>query len=310
MMPKELKHIKQKWIKSTGLPCDNNHDPSNILFVDGIYYLWVTQHMKDKPFCGFRNSKIMVTTSPDGYNWTPLCDALIPSDEGWDCAGVLTANVTVSKGLYYMFYTGVDQEFDESHSDRYVGIAYAERPDGPWRKYKDNPILGPSGQGFDMDSVDDVTVLEKDGTFCLYYKGMYPGLDGNHTKIGMAVSDQITGPYTRYEGNPLTVGHAFAIWPYKHGFLYLSGRKDTDEGTVYNDDPCWEDSRGTQSLFWSEDGLTFEPCCHFINRAPGIYVGSKDDITKCWGVSVKTNHGGLGRYLERFDFVIELDSER
>jgi beta-xylosidase len=243
----------------------------------------------------------MLTRSEDGYHWTPPEDALLPSREGWDSGGVLTANVTEWEGLYYLFYTGVDPQFDVTHSRRYAGYGVSESPLGPWKRGAE-PLLGPGGKGFDEDSADDVTVFYKDGKFRMYYKGSYPGLDGNHTEIGVAFSDSITGPYRRYEGNPIMPGHAFAIWPYAGGYLYLSGRKDTNEGTVYNDDPEWKDPRGRQSLFWSEDGLAFEPCCPFENRAPGIYAGSTTDLTKCWGVSVKTRNGSMGRYIARFDF--------
>ncbi|QQO10110.1 family 43 glycosylhydrolase [Breznakiella homolactica] len=305
MKHEELRRVKQVWTGTEGLPADNNHDPSNILYVGGKYYLWITQHEHGKPYCPFKNCKIMYTTSPDGYRWEPLRDALLPSAKGWDSAGVLTANVLFYNNTYYMFYTGVDAGYDVSHTDRYVGIARADSPGGPWTRAGDTPVLGPSRTGFDADSADDVTVIPRDGKFWMYYKGMYPGLDGNYSEVGIAMADSITGPYTRYGHNPVMVGHAFAVWPYKDGYLYLSGRKDTNEGTVYNSSPDWHDPRGTQSLFWSGDGIHFEACCPFENRAPGIFVGSESDITKCWGVSVKTRNRDQGRYIERFDFILE-----
>lgn len=300
-MPAELRNVSQIWTETEGLPHDNNHDPSNIIFWNGVYYLWVTQHLHGKSYDHFKNCKIMLTTSNNGYHWGPLKDALLPSTNGWDCGGVLTANITVYGSTFYLFYTGVDKEFGISHSLRYVGYAISDSPCGPWERCS-KPIFGPSGKGFDEDSADDVTMLYRDNKFWMYYKGMYPGLDGNKSKTGVAFADNITGPYIRYKNNPLITGHAFAIWPYKNGYLYLSGLKDTEEGTMYNDHPEWFDPRGTQSLFWSDDGLRFESCCPFENRAVGIYAGSTRDLTKCWGVSVKTINGHLGRYITRFDF--------
>lgn len=305
MKHEELMRIKQVWTKTEGLPDDNNHDPSNILFADGTYYLWITQHDNGRPFCGFKYCRIMYTTSKDGYSWEPLKDALLPSEKDWDSCGVLTANVLLYNRKYYMFYTGVDEGYDVTHEDRYVGIAVSDSPVGPWKRIPPEPVIGPSREGFDSNSADDVTVIPRDGKFWMYYKGMYPGQDGNFTEVGVAFADNIEGPYVRYGNNPLIVGHAFAIWPYKDGYLYLSGRKDTDEGRAYNDHPNWIDPVGTQSLFWTEDGIHFEACCPFENRAPGIFAGSETDITKCWGVSVKTRNKGMGRYVERFDFVLD-----
>lgn len=303
MMPEELRKVRQVFTETANLPSDNNHDPSNILYFEGRYYLWVTQHMHGKPFEHFRDCKIIRTTSADGINWDDPVDALLPSEDGWDSGGVLTANVTLWQGKYHMFYTGVDREYTYSHFNRYCGIAVADTPNGPFVRYEGNPVIGPSGIGWDEDSADDVTVFEHNGMFRLYYKGSNPGYTSDDTQIGLAVSDSITGPYKRYEGNPINKGHAFAIWKYKHGFLFLSGLKDGAEGRIYGGD--WNDPKGTQSLYWSEDGVRFEPCCLLANRAAGIFQGNGQDITTCWGVTVKTKNREFGRYVERFDFVLE-----
>ncbi len=301
MIPEELKRARQVFVETEGLPEDNNHDPSNIVYAGGRYYLWVTQHRNDRPYEHFYDTKIMRTSSPDGIHWSPLEDALLPSGEGFDAGGVLTANVMCLDGRYYMVYTGVDKEYGRTNHFRYVGLAAADRPDGAFQRVMRTPLFGPSGSGWDFDSADDVTILKAGGRFRLYYKGSPQGCQSDGTLVGMAEGPALLGPYTRHEGNPLIKGHAFAIWPYKHGYLYLSGLKDTDEGRIYGGD--WNDPRGTQSLYWSGDGLTFEPVCPCVNRAAGIFAGDGQDISTCWGVVVKTRDTHLKRYIARFDFV-------
>ena len=301
MVPDQLKRTRQVFVETEGLPSDNNHDPSNIIFAEGKYHLWVTQHRNDKPFEHFYDCKIVHTTSADGIRWSPAENALLPAADGFDAGGVLTANVMRMDDKYYMIYTGVDKDYGTKNQFRYIGLAAAISPNGPFERVMKTPLFGPSGSGWDFDSADDVTILKVGDKYRLYYKGSPKGCTSDQTLIGMAQSDLLTGPYTRYEGNPLIKGHAFAIWPYRNGFLYLSGLKDTDEGLIYGED--WDDPRGTQSLYFSEDGISFTAVCPCKNRAAGIYMGDGQDINTCWGVVVKTHDRHLKRYIARFNFV-------
>ena len=129
--------------------------------------------------------------------------------------------------------------------------------------------------------------------------------DGDKTMLGLAWADTITGPYHRYEGNPVIRGHAFSVWPYQDGLCLLSGLKHREgEGRIYGDD--WNDPEGVQYLYYSDDGIHFEPCAPLPNRASGICIPEgedRKDITKYWGVSVATRDTHKKRYIERFDFV-------
>ena len=66
-----------------------------------------------------------------------------------------------------------------------------------------------------------------------------------------------------------------------------------------------------RSLFWSQDGINFEPCCEFPNIASGIFSsfihdGSQTDVTKFWGVAVNYREvEDMNRYIYRFDFEFE-----
>ena len=60
------------------------------------------------------------------------------------------------------------------------------------------------------------------------------------------------------------------------------------------------------SLLPSKDGIHFEPCCEFPNRAAGIYVladiEEQKEISNYWGIGVKTHDTHKKRYLYRFGF--------
>lgn len=310
-MPKELKRVKKVDTKTTGLPYDNNHDPSNIIKYNELYYFWYTQHMNNRPFSAFKYCKIMYKTSADGIHWSDGKDALLPSKDGWDNCGVLTAYVVPYEGKFYLFYIGVDNNFcPKTNPVRGCGAAIADHPEGPWTRFTDKQILYPTKGAWDDEACDDITVLNKDGKWLMYYKGRASGLPATRTQVGLATSDRITGPYKKYEGNPLIKGHAFAIWPYKHGFLYLAGLNDENTKDTRDID-YW--NIGKRSLFWSEDGITFEPCCEFPNVSVGLYTsivhdGTQDDVSKFWGLMVGTKLYGLRRYIKRFDFCLEEES--
>lgn len=306
MIPESLKTIKRKIANTNGLPSDNNHDPSNVLKVGDTYYLWYTQHVNHLPYDAYANCKIMCCTSKDGCHWEKGFDALLPGTEGqWDETGVLTANVIPHEGRYYMFYTGVNRHYDDPGYKRCCGLAVSDHPSLMFEKFMEQPVFSPGKEGsWDDSCCDDISAVYWNGQWRIYYKGHTAGTSADDTMLGVAFSDKLTGPYCRYEGNPLLRGHAFAIWPYRNGLLLLSGLKHDHIGKIYGGD--WHDPAGKQYLYYSEDGLHFEPCCEFANRAAGIYSpGSEADLTECFGIIVNTKNKHLERFLERVDFARE-----
>lgn len=306
-IPEELKKVRKAAVKTNGLPSSNNHDPSNIIRYNGLYYLWYTEHWAGYPYDHFDYCSIYCSTSADGINWSEGRSALEPSADGWDNGGVLTANVFYWQGMYYMWYIGVRRGYKGEPRD--CSLARAKTLDGPFERFSDSPFLlhGPEGSWYD-NSLDDVSSVFFKGKWLTYFKGVsYAKDDGDLSMLGLAFSDSPLGPYEFYDGNPIVRGHAFSIWPYKNGLLLLSGLKDKEgEGYIYRGD--WNDSRGHQYLYYSEDGISFTPCAEFENRASGIYIpedSRKEWIGNYWGVSVKSTNAHLGRYIERFDFVVE-----
>lgn len=295
-IPEELKRVKQILQETEGLPSDNNHDPSNVIFYNGCYYLWYTQHRNDRPYDHFADCKICCAVSEDGEHWRNV----------WDCAGVLTANVIAYNGKFYLFYTGVGEAFANGETEkRCCGLAVADRPEDTFVRVSETPVFQWDMLGkWDDQAVDDISILFWKGKWRIYYKGCNEReTDPDKTMLGMAVADKLEGPYERYEGNPLIRGHAFAIWPYQSGLCLLSGLKH-DIGKIYGED--WNDPTGVQYLYYSEDGVHFEPCCEFPNRAAGIYVPAdiegQKEISNYWGIGVKTHDTHKKRYLYRFGF--------
>jgi len=123
--------------------------------------------------------------------------------------GALTSYVVPWKGLFYLFYAGVGPEFVSAQkSKRGIGYAVSETPDGPWKKHP-GPILWPGDNTWDELCCDDANLIYPEGKWCLYYKGRTLGDRPMKLKVGVAVANDITGPYTKHPENPLFPGHAF-----------------------------------------------------------------------------------------------------
>jgi beta-xylosidase len=294
-VPKELINPNKRSVKTTGLP-DNpdeeNHDPSNIIRFNGAYYLWYTGYPPGKG--GPTNARIKLAVSKDGYHWDIRGTALENNTPGhWDAGGVMTAYVVPTQGKYYMFYSGVCPKYTQEQHRLYpksIGIAVADTPDGPWKRYSGNPILQPEEHTWEGLICDDANVFYKDNKWWLYYKGLPKNGKPGETKIGIAFAQNITGPYEKYKGNPIMHGHAFTAWIHRNGVAFIGG------------------NYGAQNVFWSEDGIHFIKAGGFQNRSTGLYCpenfgNGENPNGVWWGLGVGMDR----RYIYRFECDLKVE---
>ena len=111
---KRMLNTPNKRITETDIPFNtDNHDPSNIILHKGKYYLRRTEHY-GKTYNGFLHTRIEVSTSKDGINWTPRKVVLEPDPKRkWESGGVLTpyAVPNPQDGKFYLFYTAVGHDW-------------------------------------------------------------------------------------------------------------------------------------------------------------------------------------------------------
>lgn len=252
-IPRELLSPNKRDTPLIGLGQDEyleRHDPSNIIEVDGTYFLWYTEH---PPEDGFIGTYVQLATSTDGLHWTVEGTALRAGNPGhWDSKGALTTYVVPWGGSYTMFYTGADGEWDEL-------------------------------------CCDDANVVRRDGRWWLYYKGRRIGSRPSESQIGVAIADELTGPYRKHPENPLFRGHALSAWVHRSGVAAVEG------GVGRPEDRC---------VLWSEDGIHFVTAGPFNNQSTGFYCPESfgegtnpNGVT--WGVD--TDARNRPRYLVRFD---------
>lgn len=274
-------------------------DPSDIIRVGDTYYVWYSR--SDRGVRHGYDATIWYATSGDGKKWQEQGEALARGPAGsWDEQSVFTPNILVAQGKYWLFYTAVPKPFfnkGNKVTKTAIGIAVAEKPVGPWRKLENNPVLQPSADPKEFDSmrVDDACLLVRNGSYYLYYKGRQWDNTPANTKMGVATADKPDGPYNKYDGNPVIPGgHEVLVWPVEGQVMAL-----------VNIGPAGL----AKSIQISPDGLSFSTYCTLdkVPSAPGAYrpeafrdSGTGDLIQ--WGLCIGQTEGFLP-FLERFEVI-------
>ncbi len=268
-------------------------DPSDVIKVGRAYCLWYSKVTKRPGVWGYPSgysADVYYATSTDGKTWAERGLAVGKGGKGaWDEHGVFTPNILAAEGRYYLFYTGVPRPFD-ADTKTAIGLAVSASPDGPWKRRGANPVLTPSDDPDDFDSmrVDDASLVVRDGKYWLYYKGRQMNHTPGETRMGVAIAERPAGPYRKHQAGPLHAGHEVLVWPHGAGVASMAT------------------AAGPKRIYFAPDGIHFEernPVSH-APRAPGAYRGDDfhNDIIGegiRWGIGHARADGDL--YLVRFD---------
>lgn len=284
----------------------SRRDPSDIITVDGSYYVYYTRSTgttygfgtgdPEKKVFPWDKSEVWFATSEDGWTWEEQGLAVGRGEAGsYDDRSVFTPQVMVYGNQYVLVYQTVKHPYANRVKNQ-VGMAIAGSPEGPFVKL-DQPILSPADDGewlgeednrflvkkqgsFDSHKVHDPTLVYYNNKFYLYYKGERMGerktFGGREIKWGVAISEHLRGPYVKSEYNPITnSGHELCVWPYKGGIAAL----------IITDGP----ERNT--IQWSPDGINFEIMSHIKWGPPAAGLDQSLDFDRnplealTWGLT-------------------------
>ncbi|MCQ1060830.1 glycosyl hydrolase [Photobacterium sp. ZSDE20] len=279
-------------------------DPSAVIKVEELYHCWYTKgegetvgfgsdNKEDKVF-PWDLTEVWHATSEDGEYWHEQGVAIERGPEGaYDDRSCFTPEILAHEGRYYLVYQTVKYPYVNRQFE-HIAIAEASSPFGPWKK-SDAPILSPTMDGewegeednrfivkkkgsFDSHKVHDPCLLFFNGKFFLYYKGETMGesmnMGGREIKHGVAIADNIWGPYERSELNPISnSGHEVAVWHHNGGIASLITTDGPEKNTIQ----------------FAEDGLNFQIMSH-IKGAPeavGLYRDpNPDNLVQSPGMGV------------------------
>ncbi len=165
----------------------------------GTYYLYYHSMNTRSDFKYQYQIGVATATSPLGPFKKHSKDKpilTVGTKESWDDGSVACPMVLKeADNRYYMWYWGMDDEPPFVH--KAVGLAIAEHPLGPWKKYEGNPVLK------DVGYVGGV--VKAGGKYYIYsaHTSTYPGYKSDYGPLIMAVADKAKGPYVKYAGNPI-----------------------------------------------------------------------------------------------------------
>ncbi len=174
---------------------------------NGTWYWYYHAQSQDKERWP-RGYRICVATAPDPlgpwkkYEGNPVLDH---GKEGeWDhhqaaCACLMKEgayDINERKATYYMWYWA-------GHA---VGLATADNPLGPWKKYKGNPVIEWKDEG----GVYPGTVTKIGDTFYMFVQSPVSVQDQGPFCIATAPKPE--GPWKKYEGNPVMTPGDWGAW--------------------------------------------------------------------------------------------------
>ncbi len=137
------------------------------------------------------------------YEGNPILE---PGEEGeWDDYSVHCAvfmkegayNIREDEATYYMWYGAYGE-------GRQVGLAYADNPLGPWKKYEGNPVMNLK------DRCYPGSVTKVDGKF--YMLMSYPVGVQDEGPFCIATASKPEGPWEMYKGNPVLAPGDWGAW--------------------------------------------------------------------------------------------------
>ncbi len=116
-----------------------------ILVAEGKYYLFYTAQSNSKtdntPWGQKTAIGIAVSDTPDGP-WTKLSSnpALVTSNDStdFDSHRIDDSCLIKHKGKYWLYYKG--RQWGKGPTDTKMGVAIAEKPEGPYVKHSENPL--------------------------------------------------------------------------------------------------------------------------------------------------------------------------
>lgn len=150
-----------------------------------------------------------VAEQPEGP-YEPADPEVVLSGTGGDAWDALMAhNPSVHRvdDGYAMVYVGNSLSWTDSLVETTkIGLAVADSLSGPWTRPHDDPIIdrGPAG-AWDSVSVDNPAFLQHpDGRYVVYYRA-WTGrrTDERNDKLGVAIADDVEGPYHKHPENPI-----------------------------------------------------------------------------------------------------------
>jgi hypothetical protein len=191
-------------------------------------------------------------------------------DQEWDTHSIHNPEVQRVGDRYALLYYG-SSIYNRNEIWGKIGVAVADSLDGPWTRNPGNPVVDRGERdAWDSVEVNNPTLLQHpDGRFYIYYRAYTGrGTDIRNDKIGVAVADELGGPYEKHPANPVIDPTTVELSSVTPAAAREVGLEDpcafVDDGSVsvlardfgLSGGRSGEPGKGL--LFESEDGVVFD----------------------------------------------------
>lgn len=188
----------------------------------------------------------------------------------WDANTIHNPTIQKVGDKYVIFYMANNlADTTKYYKQPWIGMAIADNLNGPFRRVGNGPILPmPTAQDWDRRMNNNAAFLQQpNGQFWLYYKGK----DSNSglRKIGVAFAKRLTGPYKKYEHNPVldfsNIGKQIEdpyVFFYKNKYYMICrdmGVINPRVGLLVTSD---------DGLHWSNPQLAYHKSSYYFDEAP------------------------------------------
>ncbi|WP_370980226.1 glycoside hydrolase family 117 protein [Agaribacterium sp. ZY112] len=313
-----------KYTRVEGLDYSNSdgtvsrRDPSKIIKIDGLYYVWYTkrhtplpprgaeQCTDDIPSMDWDLADIFYATSKDGLHWQEQGVAVKrPSKPELGWRSISTPDILVWQGRYYLYYQAFMEASGTKGDHCPVTMAWSDSPRGPWTATGEIVVENGEPGSWDQFSIHDPYLLVYKGKIHLYYKSAYGDRPDYLVGNGLAIADNPHGPFEKHSLNPiLNSGHETCYFPFKEGIAALAIRNGNESNTIQ----------------YSKDGVNFNlaSVTQLMPIAAGPYIADAfddtgDGIGISWGLSHmadKKDPTTKYSFLARFDCNLLQNSEK
>lgn len=189
-------------------------EDSKVLKVEGTYYMAISSGPGVPGNSAPSSMQIYLLESPSLTGPWSVTNSdqpiIVQSVSGWDQGQLRVAGPMVHyEGIFYLYYMGTDASGVQS-----IGVATtsdAQFPGG-WSKYDGNPILTPTGSGWESGGIYSFSIAPIGPPGNEWY-AQYTGRTTSYTwAIGVCYGNSPYGPFTRYDNNPIVQGGGSGAW--------------------------------------------------------------------------------------------------
>lgn len=208
-------------------------------------------------------------SSPDLVHWTKHTHVLAIESIPWAREALWAPSVVENGGRYYLFFAANDIQNDSEVGG--IGVAVADRPEGPYRDLLGKPLVGQFHHG--AQPIDQFVFRDDDGTWYMIYggwkhanivrlkddfTGVQPMADGTLFKEITPAPEYVEGSLMFKRG-----GRYYYMWSEggwgepDYAVAYAIGDKPTGPfkriGKILQQDPAIATSAGHHSLIHTPD---------------------------------------------------------